>query len=84
MQTLFAEDGCLYWDNEPEWEEVLLTVVYQDGDCDTCPWPMDDESTDSREKQEDNLRRALRYLHETCDAFSVDEVILPDGTVFRF
>ena len=86
METLFAEDGCLYWDNEAEWEEVLLIVVYPEGDCDTCPWPMGDETVSSypREKQEANLRRALCDLRETRDEFAVDKVLLPDGTVFRF
>lgn len=71
---LTVNDGVLYAGDS------MLLRMYPAGDCDTCPWPMED-SEDARGL----LAAALYDERETNDLFTghVYEVLLPDGTLFN-
>jgi hypothetical protein len=85
-------DGTLYFpkggvDNDLKRqadEPSLLLCVYDAGDCDTIPWPLESAHA-STEVLCHRLAAALYDERETNDHFGVDDTIeLPDGTPFDF
>lgn len=79
---LIAEDGALYtplalvdkslrdfYSGNP-----ILLCIYPEGDCDRIKWP---------NFNPENLRAALYDARETGVLPHCEEVILPDGKIFR-
>lgn len=60
-------------------EEMALIRRYEEGDVDTCPWPM------TKREHRERLQVTLYDARETGVIPSRDNsVILPDGTEFNF
>jgi hypothetical protein len=85
--TLAAIDGRLHFPrggDDLEEHPSILMRIYDAGDMDTVPWPLECQFS-TREELEDRLASALYDERECNRFFPTDASIrLPDGTAFDF